>query len=730
MTARARLIRIAVALLPGLAFAATSLPAAAQTAPAHVRLTVTSDGQPVAGAEVRGGGGVLLSDSTGVVQLTLSPGLRRLLVWKPGYSVDTVALSLRSGRDTTAVAVLNVVAQEEEPIIVHAARAEVRVEDEPTRVEVLAPEDVEEKSLTRPGDITNLLVEMGGVHVQPVAPGLGGATIRLQGLPGRYTLLLTDGLPLYGAHAPAFSLVQAPPLDLRQVEVIKGAATTLYGPAALAGVVDLISRAPADARQVLLSRTSLGGTDGLLWLSRRPPGAWGYTFLGGAHAQERRDVNGDGWADVPGYQRAEARPRLFWSGSRGSSLLLTAGGIAENRRGGTLAGGTVPGGSAFEDRLDTRHGDAGAVGHFVLSPTRMLGFRAAVSATRHGRVLGGVAESDDRRSALAEATLSLAARRGTATLGASAEYDGLRTSPRAEIGHDYGTGSLFGEGTWTPADAVALEGGARLDRHSLYGAHGTYRLSGLYRIGSEWSLRVSGGTAFFAPDPLMPEVEEVGLTHLQTPLDLSAERGASGSVDLAGSIGPVQVSATVFTARVSHPVLAGRVPGSPDSTLLRLANAGGPIRASGAELFAVYAREPILVTATFSRQYATELSPEDGRREDIPLTPRSAGGIDLAWEEDEAGARVALEVFFTGRQRVEDDPYRSFTPTFATVELLAAKKLGRLELFVNAENLTNVRQTHWDPLLRLSPGLGGRWTTDEWAPLEGRLVNAGLRIAF
>jgi iron complex outermembrane receptor protein len=49
-------------------------------------------------------------------------------------------------------------------------------------------------------------------------------------------------------------------------------------------------------------------------------------------------------------------------------------------------------------------------------------------------------------------------------------------------------------------------------------------------------------------------------------------------------------------------------------------------------------------------------------------------------------------------------------------------------LYLNLENLTNVRQTSFDPLLRMTPGEGGRRTVDEWAPLEGRSANAGLRV--
>jgi iron complex outermembrane receptor protein len=51
-------------------------------------------------------------------------------------------------------------------------------------------------------------------------------------------------------------------------------------------------------------------------------------------------------------------------------------------------------------------------------------------------------------------------------------------------------------------------------------------------------------------------------------------------------------------------------------------------------------------------------------------------------------------------------------------------------VFVNFENLGDVRQTRYDPLLLPSEGRGGRWTTDAWAPLEGRTINGGVRVDF
>ena len=65
-------------------------------------------------------------------------------------------------------------------------------------------------------------------------------------------------------------------------------------------------------------------------------------MLAGGHWQERKDRDGDGWADLAGYSRGVARPRFFWSGGGGQTAFLTGGITVENREGGTLPGAGLP----------------------------------------------------------------------------------------------------------------------------------------------------------------------------------------------------------------------------------------------------------------------------------------------------------------------------------------------------------------------------------------------------
>lgn len=99
------------------------------------------------------------------------------------------------------------------------------------------------------------------------------------------------------------------------------------------------------------------------------------------------------------------------------------------------------------------------------------------------------------------------------------------------------------------------------------------------------------------------------------------------------------------------------------------------------------------------------------------------------WEQEGTG-RAGVELYYTGAQALEENPFRVVSEPYLIVGLLAERQLGRYRLFVNGENLTGVRQTRWDPLLRPNRAPDGRWTVDAWAPLEGRNLNGGLRVAF
>jgi len=703
----------------------TGMPAAAQSDSGRVTVVVRQGEHPLAEAAVRSGRIRTRTDAAGIATLRLPVGLQSLIIASIGVRPETLQVSVRAQFDTTVTVQLLEQAQALTPVVVTATRIPRQLEEEPVRVEVLAGEDIAEKTEMRPADLTVLLREISGVRVQPTSPALGAANIRIQGLPGRYTQLLSDGLPLYGGQIGGLGLLQIPPLDLRQAEVIKGAATALYGPAALGGVVNLVSRSPADGREILLNQTSRSGTDAVGWLGKRLSDRWGYTVIGGVHHQNQVDANGDGWADLTGFERAELRPRVCWNGDHGRSLFATLGAMAENRIGGTVAGAVAPDGQPFTEGVDTRRLDVGLVAALAVGHGDTLTGRGAVTSLWHQHQFGATVERDRHSTASGEVTLTLPRGRATWLLGAGFERDGYHASDVPGFDYTFVTPSLFVQNTLSLTQRIAMSASGRCDAHSRYGTICSPRLSILVSPTTGLTARLSGATGFFGPTPFTEETDVIGLRRLRPVTGLRPERARYASLDVTGKWGPFQLNGTLFASSIQDPVLL-----RDSSGVLALVNVSGPIRASGLEVFAVYAREPFTIIADYAYLHSTEVSPETGIRKALPLNPRHSAGLDVAWDNDETGTRVGIEAFYTGLQSLEHDPYRTTSRPYTTIGVLVSQQIGPALLYLNGENLTDVRQTRYDPLLLLTPGEGGRWTTDQWAPLEGRLVNLGVRIGF
>ena len=109
------------------------------------------------------------------------------------------------------------------------------------------------------------------------------------------------------------------------------------------------------------------------------------------------------------------------------------------------------------------------------------------------------------------------------------------------------------------------------------------------------------------------------------------------------------------------------------------------------------------------------------------MTPRHSFGVVAMWEQHEQG-RVGLELCYTGMQPLADNLYRSTSKPYLHVGLLGEVVLGRYRLFLKLENHLNVRQTREDAVLHPNRRPDGGWTVDAWAPLEGFIANAGIRV--
>lgn len=716
---------------PSLAAATVaSAQAASDTAGRIFVRVVHESATPIGGALVRSGLDSVRTSDEGVAVLLLPTGTHVVIASRIGFAADTLAVAVQAGRYTTVTLTLRELAAGLAAVVVTAARSTRRIEDEPLRVEALSHEEVEEKLLMTPGDITMMLNETSGLRVQTTSPSLGGANVRVQGLRGRYTQLLADGLPLYGGQAGGLGLLQIPPMDLGGVEIIKGVSSALHGASALGGVINLVSRAPGAerARELLVNSTTLGGTDAAVFISSERDEsdlATDYTLLAGAHRQRRVDRDGDGWTDLPGYERIVLRPRAWLSAGSGRTTMLTAGFTGENRRGGTMGGAVAPDGLPFPEQLTTRRWDAGGVGNFPAG-SGILGVRASATGQHHRHTFGSVIERDRHLTWMGEVSWSMARGGHSWVVGGALQHESLAAHDVAGFDYSFSIPGVFAQGTVEISPLASVTASARVDDHDEYGRFASPRVSVLLRPRRDaaWSLRVSSGAGFFAPSPFIEETEVIGLSPLLPLRNLVAERARSSSLDVGGSLGPVEVHATVFRSVIRHAVGLRRSP--VDSSRVELVNSESPTRTSGAELLGRWAPEPLHLTLSYTWVRSLETDPETGRRRSA-FAPAHQAGL-VAMLESEGLGRAGVEVYYTGTQPLHNDAYRSASPAYVHVGALIERQFGFGRVFLNAENLLDVRQTSHDPLVRPGRGLGGRWTNDVWGPLDGRVANLGVRL--
>lgn len=688
---------------------------------------VRNGAAPIPAAEVTVEGATMPTDPQGNVSLELDAGPHELLVSRLGFRSSTTRADVRAGEVTVVVVQLDPIQMPTEVVTVLGSRSGRIVEDQPVRVETVPEEELEENLTVAPGNVSTLLSELPGVHLQAGSSSLGGASLRLQGLSGRYTQILSDELPLFGDRPDVFGVLQVPPLDLAHVELIKGPASALYGGSALGGVLDLISRRPPADPEALLSATSLGGADAVGFVPVQLSARSGMTALGGAHDQDRKDINEDGWVESPGYRRAEIRPRFFWSGESGASIYVTAGYSGEDREGGTVDGGTTPLGDPFAQTLDTRRADVGLVGRFLVGTDRLVVVRSSFTDTRRDLVFGASGQHDDSQFGLLEGSVSGTDGGHTWLVGAAVERDVFRVRDLEGFDTTHTVPAVFLQDEISPASWFSLSASGRVSFPSDSDTVADARVSLLFRPAPAWTVRLSAGTAHAQPVPKSEKTDVVGLSRV-LPFDVTEQERARGAIlDAGWNDGAWEVTGTLFASDVSHPLLLRDFSAQPGA--LEFVSAPTPTRTYGAELLTRLHRGSLQAIASYTYLHSVGEDGTSTTRQDVPLTPWHSGELAAIWEKEGRG-RFGVELSYTGRQRLEDDPYREIGSSFVTVNALGEIRFGETGVFVNAINVTDVRQSDFDPLVRPTEAPDGSWTTDPWAPLEGRVFNVGARWEF
>lgn len=619
-------------------------------------------------------------------------------------------------------------------ITVSTTRTTRSIEDAPTRVEAITLEEIEEKGNMRPGDIRMLLAESTGIQVQQTSAISGSSNFRIQGLDGRYTQLLKDGFPLYSGFSGGLSIMQIPPLDLYQVEVVKGANSTLYGGGAIAGLVNLISKEPREERELsFLANASTSNSRDLSGYYSERFQSVGLTLFSAWNQNSGYDPSDQEFSAIPDYNRFTLNPRLFWH--PGDDTKIMAGGqwSIEERLGGDMLviNGEDQTNRYFEQHNTHRVSTQFSLDHRFSEQTSLSAKNSFTFFERSIEVPGFLFEGNQIASfseiALHHET-NLWSWVGGVNLWDDRFDEQADSQPNSRDFYTIIFGSFL-QNTAQITERFSIESGLRVDHaqpatnNRLDGWFLLPRISVLYRLNSAWSMRAGAGMGYKLPDMFTDEAENRAFQNVVPPDmdEIKAEQSYGLNFDinyrtiLADRI-VFRVNQLFYYTRLDDPLSLEQG----DENLFRFDNLDGFVRSRGAETNIAFIYDHIKLFLGYT--YVDAIQNDGESSVQLPLNSPHQGSAILMFEEHDS-YRLGLESYYYGPQKLNDS---STGRGYTIFGIMGEKTCGALTVFANFENIFDTRQTRFGPIFsgsREQPEF-----LDIFAPLEGRYVNLGVKI--
>lgn len=645
-----------------------------------------------------------------------------------GYKNQTVIFNIPQG-DTIQVLYLNKAVVAEEEVIITSSRTNSRIEDLPTKVEVLGSEEVDEEAATIPGNIASLLGDIAGIQNQRTSGTTGSIDLRVQGLPGKYTQILRDGLPLFSGYSGNFSVLQIPPLDLKQVEIIKGASSTLYGGGAIAGMINLISKTPKlnePQHSVLVNYSTLNEFNLNTFHSRRNKKA-GYTLFAGTTQQRAVDVNKDGFSDVPDLKTFFIHPKLFFYPNEKNTLSVEYDGTFENRNGGDMQvlHQTKDNIHQFFIQNKSYRNSVAATWENNINKTTTVNFKGLLSFfSRHinTNVFGMKAT---QQTYFTELSYLKKWEKHILVAGINISGDNFdKKLPDSSLIYPYSNHVLgvFMQDDWKITQKLTAQAGLRFDYNDAFEPLLLPRLSLLYKFNSHFTSRLGGGLGYKAPTVFNNDIDERELMgHNLAPGILTEKSiGVNWDINYQQKINNwnLTVNQMFYVTQINRPVIEDVNGG----TYYKYINASKPLNSKGFETYVAAIHEGLELylgyTYTIAKQLYNPLQPF------VPLSAKSKFAAVIS-NEFSKRFRACIEASYTGKQYLDNG---TKTTGYLVAAAMIRYDIKQLSFVLNCENIFDYRQTRIENIV-FGP-ISNPSFKQLWAPVDGRVVNLCARINF
>ena len=669
------------------------------------------------------------TDSMGKVSIDDIPsGIYTILVTHLGYESIELQQSFPLGEEL--ILLMEHGHEEMEEVLVTSTRSGRTIEDVPTRVEVIAGEELAEKGNMKPGDIRMLLNESTGIQTQQTSATSYNSSIRIQGLDGKYTQLLRDGLPLYSGYSGGLSLMQIAPLDLKQVEVIKGASSTLYGGGAIAGLVNLISKTPGEDRELnfMVNGTSALGLDLSGFYSERY-GKIGTTVFASYNKGTAYDPAGIGLTAIPEFERYTINPRMFWYLDEATEINLGFNFTTEDRLGGNMD--YIEGKSSsgyFEsnetDRLSTQFD---ATHRF--SEHSRIQVKNSISFFDRSIAIPNYVFSGEQVSSFSELNYVTFGEKMEWIVGGNLwteKFDQRQGDPDNDLSFSNTTTGVFVQNTWNMATQWTLETGLRGDYQSQYGAYLLPRFSLLYEPNERITFRTGGGLGYKTPTQFTEDTERLHFRNI-LPIDFSATRaerstGINLDVNYKWPVTEelsLSTNALLFYTQIDDPMLLQ----ANSNGMYVFTQPNGYINTQGLEANMKWTYHDFKLFMGYT--FADVKEHYDSQESEYPLVAKHRLNNVLMYEKH-GNFWIGLEAYYFSPQKLSDG---STGKSYWIMGIMSEKKIGKyFSLFLNFENMLDTRQTRFDTIY--TGNISDPQFRDIYAPVDGFVVNGGFKLSL
>lgn len=686
-------------------------------------------------AAVKGSPKAAASDSSGRIFLTNLPaGAIKISFSFIGYQTLTLSFQIPQLNNSNPVIYLQKeAAHTEEEVIVTSSRTNSRIEDLPTKVEVLGSEEVGEENGIKPGNIASLLGDVAGIQMQQSSATTGNADARVQGLPGKYTQILRDGLPLFGGYSGSFSILQIPPADLKQIEIIKGASSTLYGGGAIAGMINLVSKSPklnAPEHSVTINQSTLKESNINAYFSGRN-NKTGYTFFTGGTYQKAVDVNKDGFSDVPDLKTVFVHPKFFFYPNKLQTIAVGYNLTYEERNGGDM--------QVLHKAADNIH--RFYINNTSLRNTADLSWENKLNSTDRFTVKG-TASFFNRKIATSVfgmqasqlsyyTEMSYLKKLRNHTLVGGFNFTGENFSkhyPDSTRFESYyqKTAGFFIQDDWKIAAKFTAQAGFRLDNNSAYGNFALPRISLLYKINTLFTTRLGGGLGYKTPSLFAAEIDERDYPNILPPPSsgppLKTERsgGINWDINYRQVINGwhITVNQMFYVTEIKNPQYFGTLPNG----IVYTNNGAKPVNTKGFETYVALNHNALEIYLGYT--FTDAQKKYDAAHPHVSLSAKNKFASVIAYEFG-SNFRAGIEAAWTGKQYLDDN---SRTSPYLFAAAMMRYDLNKISFVLNCENLFDYRQTKKESILYGSTGNPS--FKQIWAPIDGRVINLSARISW